>query len=122
MGPPDDERPQAQAEADWREHGDREHALDLWRGGERLLRRKLTPGWVTDYERAVALTLDDLQRYVTLAALVQAYFDDSPASDTDAWLAAACHTQSGRVLNVGIVEDAAYWPRAQQLIATAVAE
>ncbi len=122
MGPPDHERPPAPDDADWREHGDLEHAIDLWRSGEHLLRRKLTPGWVTEYERAVALTLDDLQRYVTLAALVQAYFDDSPTSDTDAWLAAACHTQSGRVLNLGIVEDAAYWRRAQQLIATAVAE
>ena len=122
MGPPDDERPAEQAEADWREHGDREHALDLWRNGERLLRRKLSPGWVTDYERAVALILDDLQRYTTLAALVQAYFDDAPASAEAARLAAACHTQSGRMLNVGIVEDAAYWRRAQQLIAMAVAE
>jgi len=42
-------------------------------------------------------------------------------SDPEDWLAAARHTQSGRALNHGVVEDAAYWRRAQQLIATAVA-
>ncbi|MGI8913960.1 MAG: hypothetical protein ACR2JY_09330 [Chloroflexota bacterium] len=101
MEPPADARAPAPDEADWRE---------------------LSPGWVADYERAVTLTLDDLQRHTTLDELVQAYFDDAPIADKDAWLAAVCHTRSGRVLNVGIVEDAAYWRRAQQLIATAVAE
>ena len=102
MGPPDE---------------DRKHALDLWRGGERLLRRKVTPGWVTEYEHAVALALAHLQRYTTLDDLVQAYFGDSHVSDPEDWLAAARHTQSGRALNQGIVEDVAYWRRAQQLIA-----
>ncbi len=122
MEPPADARPPAPDEADWHEHGDREHALDLWRAGERLLRRKLSPGWVADYERAVTSMLDNLQRHTTLAALVQTYFDDSPTAEKDARLAAACHTRSGRVLTLGIVEDAAYWRRAQQLIATAVTE
>ncbi len=121
MEPPADERPPAPDDADWREHGDLEHAIDRWRGGERLLRRKLTPGWVTDYERVVALTLDNLQCYTTLVTLVQAYFDDAP-TDNAVRLAAACHTHSSRPLNRGIVEDAAYWRRAQQLIVTAVTE
>jgi hypothetical protein len=98
-------------------HGDVEEALDLWRGGERLLRRKLTPGWVTDYEHAVARALAHLQRHATLDELVRVYFDDAHAADPDDWLATACQTASGRVLNQGIVEDAAYWRRAQQLIA-----
>jgi hypothetical protein len=121
MEPPDDELAPAPGGAAWRLHDDREHALDLWRGGERLLRRKLTPGWVTDYAHAVTLALAQLQRYTTLDELARVYFDDSHAADPDDWLATACHTQSGRVLNQGIVEDAAYWRRAQQLIA-AVAE
>ncbi len=44
-----------------------------------------------------------------------AYYD----LDDDGWLEALCRRPSGRILNFGDVEDAAYWRRAQQLIAAA---
>jgi hypothetical protein len=83
-------------------------ALDLWRDGERLARRRTSPAWRTDYERAIAAALAKLQRCTTMAGLMDAYFDK---------LDVPLRADSGRVLNVGIVEDAAFWRRARQLIA-----
>jgi len=88
-------------------------ALDLWRAGDRnVSRRTLTSDWRDDYEAAVDAALAHLQRHSTMAELVSAYFD----LDDDAWLDALCRRPSGRILNFGDVEDAAYWRRAQQLI------
>jgi hypothetical protein len=92
-------------------------ALDLWRAGERnVSRRTLNADWRDDYQAAVDAALAHLQQYTTMAELVTAYFD----LDEDAWLEALCRRPSGRILNFGDVEDAAYWRRAQQLIAAAV--
>jgi len=91
-------------------------ALDLWRIGERnVTRRRLSSDWHEDYQDAVDAALTHLQRYTTMAELVAVYFD----LDDDAWLDALCRRPSGRILNFGNVEDAAYWRRAQQLITAA---
>ncbi len=88
-------------------------ALGFWRAGERnVTRRMLTSDWRDDYQAAVDAALAYLQRYTTMAELLSAYFD----LDEDAWLDALCRRPSGRILNFGDVEDAAYWRRAQQLI------
>ncbi len=92
-------------------------ALDLWRAGERNVTRwTLTKAWRADYQDAVDAALAHLQRYSTMVELVTAYFD----LDDDTWLDALCRRPSGRVLNFGNVEDAAYWRRVQQLITAAV--
>jgi hypothetical protein len=91
-------------------------ALDLWRAGERnVTRRTLNADWRNDYQDAVKAAVAHLQRYSTMAQLVSAYFD----LDDAAWLDALCRRPSGRILNFGDVEDAAYWRRAQQLITAA---
>ena len=91
-------------------------ALDLWRAGERNVTRwMLAKDWRDDYEDAVKAAVAHLQRYTTMAELVSAYFD----LDDDTWLDALCRRSSGRILNFGDVEDAAYWRRAQQLITAA---
>ncbi len=91
-------------------------ALDLWRAGERnVTRRTLTSDWRADYEDVVQAAVAYLQRLTTMAELVSTYFD----LDDDAWLDALCRRPSGRILNFGDVEDAAYWRRAQQLIMAA---
>lgn len=57
-----------------------------------------------------------------VAALAHLHWSSSIADLVDdAWLDAACQTPSGRVLNVGIVEDAAFRHRAQRIIAIRVA-
>ena len=92
-------------------------ALDLWRAGERHVTRwTLDPDWRADYQAAVKAAVAHLQRYSTMGELVSSYFD----LDDDAWLDALCQRPSGRILNFGDVEDAAYWRRAQQLITAAV--
>jgi len=91
-------------------------ALDLWRAGERnITRRTLSADWRDDYEDAVKAAVAHLQRYTTMAELVSAYFD----LDDDTWLDALCRRSSGRILNFGNVEDAAYWRRVQALITAA---
>ncbi len=91
-------------------------ALDLWRAGERnATRRTLSSDWRADYQTAVDAAVAYLRRYSTMAELVSSYFD----LDDDAWLDALCRRPSGRILNFGDVEDAAYWRRAQQLITAA---
>jgi hypothetical protein len=91
-------------------------ALDLWRAGERnVTRRTLTADWRAEYEDAVNAAVAHLHRCTTMVELVTNYFD----REDDAWLEALCRPPSGRILNVGDVEDAAYWRRARQLISAA---
>ncbi len=98
------------------QHSRTADALDLWRAGERNVTRwTLSADWHDDYEDAVDAALAHLQRLTTMADLVSTYFD----LDDDAWLDALCRRPSGRILNFGDVEDAAYWRRAQQLITAA---
>ncbi len=99
------------------QHSRTADALDLWRAGERnVTRRTLTSDWRDDYQAAVDAAVAHLQGYITMAELVSTYFD----LDNDGWLDALCRRPSGRILNFGDVEDAAYWRRAQQLIAAVV--
>lgn len=81
-------------------------------------RRLLSSSWADDYQAAVTAALTNLQRYTTIAESVAAYFD----LDGDGWLNAHCRPPSGHVINLGDVEDAAYWRRAQQLIAAAAGD
>ncbi len=90
-----------------------EYAIGLWRDGARLLSGRVSTGWADDYERAVAAAVEHLGAYGTMTELVAAYFDDAAA----VWLAPLCHPVNGRELSYGIVEDAAFWRRAQELIA-----
>jgi hypothetical protein len=83
-------------------------ALDLWRAGERnVTRRTLTSDWREDYEDAVKAAVAHLQRLTTMVELVTTYFD----LHNDGWVDALCLRPSGRILNFGDVEDAAYWRR-----------
>ncbi len=93
-------------------HEQHEQAVALWRTGERLARRRWAPEWPRDYEAAIVAAVAVLQRYRTMDQLVAAYFDDAG----DNWVEPLCRLPSGRVLSYGVVEDAAYWRRLQQLI------
>lgn len=66
------------------------------------------------YDAAIA-AVAVLQGYTTMAEVIVAYYD----LEDDAWLDALCRRPSGRILNFGDVEDAAYWRRAQQVITAA---
>lgn len=90
-----------------------EYAIGLWRDGARLLRRRVATGWADDYERAVAAAVEHLRAYATMAELVDAYFDDTAA----VWLTPLCHPSASRELSYGIVEDAAFWRRAREMVA-----
>jgi hypothetical protein len=94
-----------------------EHAMGLWRGGDRLLWRHTTPGRAEDDEQAVARALAHLERSTTMAGLVAASFEDVGGGEQGRWLEATCRTERGRLLNEGLVEDTACWRRAQALIA-----
>lgn len=105
-----------------RDHESRERALGLWRAGERLAQRHLTAAWRRAYERAINRTVDRLDHYTTMDGLVAAYFDGREVARRDAWLISLCRTPEGLVLNAGIVEDAAFWRRFQQLVEAATAD
>lgn len=99
--------------------GAKAHALSLWRDGyDQLIVRRLHQRHQSLYERAIADTLSLLQDYATLDALVAAYFLD----ETDDACQRICDiltTATTVVLNAGLVEDASYWLRMQQLQAAA---
>jgi len=65
MGPPDDDLTAAPGGAAWPQHGDREHALDLWRGGERLL---FDCGEGTQRQLLRSIGLVDLEEVVRMMA------------------------------------------------------
>ena len=90
--------------------GQGEVTLEHWQNAERFLGRPaLEPTRRAAYERAVAGALGRLQGYTTLVQLVEAYFND---------LQAVVDLHRGEhVLNAGILEDAAFWRRARQLLA-----
>ena len=90
------------------DRGEAEHTLGLWHNAERFLRRPaLEPARRAAYERAVAAALGRLRGYTTLAQLVDAYADDCLQVDD-------LH-RGEQMLNAGLVEDAAFWRRAQEL-------
>jgi len=96
-----------------------EQALHLWRdAAHQLERQPWHAGWREDYERSIAAGLVFLRRYTTMPELVRSYFADvTDEKGNDPFEQAVHALPSGRILNYGIVEDASYFRRAQQLIA-----
>ena len=86
----------------------------------------------SDYELALGAALPLLQQFTTMAALVHHYFDDrchssllgskEPSAGTvEAWVkAAVLSVPTQRILIPDCIEDAAFWRRLRQLIATQV--
>ena len=102
------------------DHARLDQALSVWRMGERFLQWQPSPGLREDYERAVALGLAHLQRFTAIDALLADYAAHRGAGETeDCWDVACRDAAPGRRLNPGIVEDAAYWRRARQLLGAA---
>jgi len=97
------------------DHSAIEAALAFWREGARLLAQATAPVLRPAYEAAVGRVLARLQRCTTMAELVAFY----GAADAEKlrWLETVCGTPDGGPLNDVLVEDAAFWRRAQQLIA-----
>ncbi len=68
------------------------------------------------YDHAVDAAVGHLQRYTTMAALVAASASpDTTPAERD-WLVAITHAATG-ILSMGVVRDAAFWRRAQEMIA-----
>ena len=85
-----------------------EHTLEHWHHAAQFLRRpSFGPTRHAAYERAVAVALGRLQRYTTLAQLVDAYYNDRLDVDD-------LH-RGEHALNAGLVANAAFWGRAQEL-------
>ena len=93
-----------------------EDALALWRDGWKQTRRPNLPAaWRAEYLGAVAAVYTTaLQQYTTMAELVAAYYASPPVAE--ATVEQVLHPASGHILNAGLVEDAAYWRRARQLL------
>jgi hypothetical protein len=90
-----------------------EQAIALWRSGDSHLQR-WSPATRDAYEEAVGLGLVFLHRSATIPALLTAHFTPQTEMDSD-WVKFVCHL-TPFPLNRGLVEDAAYWRRAKQLI------
>jgi hypothetical protein len=89
-----------------------EHALRMWREGEATAAGYAATHQAEAYAHAIALVVDVLQPFTTLSALVASWYDKR----AEALLDAVCSLPSGRTLHYGVVEDAAYWRRWQQLV------
>ncbi len=96
-----------------------EQALGLWRDAtHQVEQHSWQPGWQEDYAQAITAGLTFLTRYTTMPELVRSYFDDVTNADGSNPFEQAVHAlPSRRILNYGLVEDASYFRRAQQLIA-----
>jgi hypothetical protein len=87
------------------------HGVALSRAGETIARQRRAPGWERDDDAAIAVAVAALQRHRTMDELVAASFDGAG----DDWVGTLCRLPGGRVLNVGVVEDAASWRRPREL-------
>src|SRR5262249_5887023 len=95
-----------------------EYAMGFWRDGwKQADNLVMSLDWRTEYWGAVAAVLPALQQYTTMRELVAAYFP--PPAAVHSAVQHARYPASGHILNGGIVEDAAYWRRLQQLQAAA---
>jgi len=95
-----------------------EYAMGFWRDGWKQADNLVMPlDWRAEYWGAVAAVLPTLQQYTTMPELVTAYFPPPPAVHKA--VERVRFPASGHILNFGIVEDAAYWRRLQQLQAAA---
>ena len=89
-----------------------ENAVRSWRAREKRSHQRRSADWQREYDAAIAAAVTVLHRYHTMNELIKAYFDDA----VDDFIEPLCRLPNGRVLNFGIVEDAAYWRRLQQLL------
>jgi hypothetical protein len=89
------------------------HALRLWREGEASAAAKSQTARAADNSRAIAVVLAELQRFTTLGELVDAWY----AGRCDAVLDVVCHPADALTLNYGVVEDAAFQARWQEISA-----
>jgi hypothetical protein len=98
-----------------------ELALRLWRDGyKQSTRVRLPEAWRAEYDQAVQRVLAELQRLATMQELVTWYYHEPP--EMDALLDELMQAPSGRLLNYSVIEDAAYWRRARQLVPDQVRE
>src|SRR6266508_2877411 len=103
------------------------HALRCWWASEDLVRRMPSAKEQERYERAIAVGLEQLQRFTALDDLVTHYFDDRQRYGADmpdypdegtveAWVQAARRAvPGGQRLVHATIEDASFWRRACQL-------
>jgi hypothetical protein len=102
--------------------------LDQWRAADQVLRRSKPSGARACHERAVSLAMEFLARFGSVDALVEHYTtdrfrrtgDDGPAPEgtVEAWGADACASVEGApVIDQQLVVGAAFWRRANQLMA-----
>ena len=101
-----------------------EEALELWRGGYKQTRRPDLPEvWRRDYELAsTAVELVGLRDCHTMQDLLRCYYDRERQLEPVIRGAVHAAAEEDRLLNWGLVEDAAYWRRYCALIRRAVAE
>jgi hypothetical protein len=88
------------------------YALQMWRGGEAVAAGYSATNRAVAYARAIARMLDALQPCATLAELVEAWYD----MRTEPLLEETCSLPAGHTLQLGIVQDAAFWRRWQRLV------
>ncbi len=96
-----------------------ERAVQLWRNGAQLAKSMPTPRR-DDYQQAVAAVLPVLAACKDIPSLIVSYY----RGETGPHIAVqqACLGTSGRLpLNRGIVEDAAYYARYQQIVVASAA-
>jgi hypothetical protein len=95
-----------------------EHALGLWRDGWKQSKHiSLPESWRAEYALAVQRVLAEMQGLSTMQELMAWYHHEPPG--VDRLLDELVHAPSGHLLKHCVIEDAAYWRRAQQLLPTA---
>lgn len=99
-----------------------EEALELWRSGYKQTRRPDLPeAWRRDYElAATAVELVGLRDCHTMQDLLRAYYDRERQLEPVIRGAIQDAADHDRLLNWGLVEDAAFWLRYRTLISRAV--
>jgi hypothetical protein len=92
-----------------------EHALGLWRDGWKQSKHISLPvSWRVEYALAVRRALAELQGLSTMQELMAWYHHEPP--EVDRLLDDLVLAPSGHLLKYSVIEDAAYWRRAQQLL------
>jgi hypothetical protein len=92
-----------------------EHALGLWRDGwKQSTHISLPESWREEYALAVQRVLAGLQGLSTMQEMMAWYRHEPP--EMARLLDELVHAPSGHLLKYGVIEDAAYWRRARQLL------
>ncbi|HEV8636978.1 MAG TPA: hypothetical protein VG370_22385 [Chloroflexota bacterium] len=103
------------------------HVLRGWRAADQVLRRSEEDPVRAAYERAVALALEELACFGSVEELLVhhaqdrhrrfAEVGDPPPGTVEAWLEAVCRAAApDQPLERSLVEGAAFWRRAVQLL------